>query len=242
MLCLLAVIQDHPRIRGEHPCLRALTIATLGSSPHTRGAPQGRQIAHDQQRIIPAYAGSTVEPSEMLTAQKDHPRIRGEHVAPQYHKGRHAGSSPHTRGAHLAGGGGGVDVGIIPAYAGSTRSCSGLTCSTGDHPRIRGEHSLDYEHGVGTVGSSPHTRGAQGSNATTKLGSGIIPAYAGSTGVWRSSRRGPGDHPRIRGEHRARPAPRSPARGSSPHTRGAPGPLMIRPRRPGDHPRIRGEH
>ena len=50
-------------------------------------------------RIIPAYAGSTVEPSEMLTAQKDHPRIRGEHGHECLKSVLFAGSSPHTRGA-----------------------------------------------------------------------------------------------------------------------------------------------
>ena len=71
-----------------------------------------------------------------------------------------------------------------------------------------------------------------------------------------------GDHPRIRGEHRHRPAPRALDLGSSPHTQGAPlhgrpvgrhrgiipayagstcvlGLVMLHMR---DHPRIRGEH
>ena len=52
-----------------------------GSSPHTRGAPQGRQIAHDQQGIIPAYAGSTRLRSFRRRWRGDHPRIRGEHLS-----------------------------------------------------------------------------------------------------------------------------------------------------------------
>ena len=71
--------------------------------------------------IIPAYAGSTVEPSEMLTAQKDHPRIRGEHLASSsLHIFMH-GSSPHTRGARTSAPRYARPRGIIPAYAGSTR-------------------------------------------------------------------------------------------------------------------------
>ena len=51
---------DHPRIRGEHdPCPLAL-CATVGSSPHTRGARADEPRHRRRKRIIPAYAGSTV--------------------------------------------------------------------------------------------------------------------------------------------------------------------------------------
>ena len=52
---------DHPRIRGEHRRQRRLHDEIPGSSPHTRGArPDGRRRA-GAPRIIPAYAGSTLE-------------------------------------------------------------------------------------------------------------------------------------------------------------------------------------
>ena len=136
-------IRDHPRIRGEHPSHAAMdSTSSLGSSPHTRGAPNGcmnvasisrdhprirgehterlQARAHDQ-RIIPAYAGSTLSHVERKTASEgssphtrgapgkmslgmrtswDHPRIRGEH---EVQVSSHA-----------------VVKGIIPAYAGST--------------------------------------------------------------------------------------------------------------------------
>ena len=131
---------------------------------------------------------------------------------------------PRIRGEHLVGRHVAVGlVGIIPAYAGST-------------------HFL-FDAAHGNEGSSPHTRGA--------------PTFC------LTQRTATRDHPRIRGEHfndfkndnategiipayaGSTPAPwsgRRAGRGSSPHTRGAPG-LMLRP---GmiceDHPRIRGEH
>ena len=72
-------------------------------------------------RIIPAYAGSTGLCNLGPEAGPDHPRIRGEHPfeTPGFRDGM--GSSPHTRGARLAGQCGDPGVGIIPAYAGSTR-------------------------------------------------------------------------------------------------------------------------
>ena len=71
----------------------------------------------------------------------DHPRIRGEHGAGLSNWRRSEGSSPHTRGALEFIGLIGRQVGIIPAYAGSTRVYWPDRASSRDHPRIRGEHS-----------------------------------------------------------------------------------------------------
>ena len=194
-------------------------------------------------RIIPAYAGSTGSSSATTIWSM--------------------GSSPHTRGALLIHPGSLGVFRIIPAYAGSTPSTSGQVGGDADHPRIRGEHDDDPTPRGRDNGSSPHTRGALGSEPVLGLGEGIIPAYAGST------RRVIGTLPK--------PAWIIPAYagstvgvhmivvdglGSSPHTRGAPslsqwiaGLIRIIPAYAGstacpwrkpkalqDHPRIRGEH
>ena len=52
-------IEDHPRIRGEHPSSEFETYHDGGSSPHTRGALKMTIRAFLNARIIPAYAGST---------------------------------------------------------------------------------------------------------------------------------------------------------------------------------------
>ena len=52
--------QDHPRIRGEHRLDIPWPQAMQGSSPHTRGAQADNIGATAKQRIIPAYAGSTL--------------------------------------------------------------------------------------------------------------------------------------------------------------------------------------
>ena len=71
---------DHPRIRGEH-CTRIVRRPRwIGSSPHTRGAPDFDLEAIVDDRIIPAYAGSTLRLLPGLRFSADHPRIRGEHV------------------------------------------------------------------------------------------------------------------------------------------------------------------
>ena len=135
-----------------------------GSSPHTRGArPVDRHVAAAD-GIIPAYAGST---------------DRYGVVCPVA-----LGSSPHTRGALRFGAALGVGDRIIPAYAGSTFPVELINGVLEDHPRIRGEHAKQALTTVYGKGSSPHTRGALSSGAGASSGSGIIPAYAGSTMVY----------------------------------------------------------
>ena len=153
-------------------------------------------------------------------------------------------------------------MGIIPAYAGSTITRLLFTLRFSDHPRIRGEHPVVLDAGVGDRGSSPHTRGARPLVSAALPPVRIIPAYAGSTGHDQDGGRRPQDHPRIRGEHRLVRAHADEVTGSSPHTRGAlslsfhecSGLRIIpayagstwsrmRPARSSaDHPRIRGEH
>ena len=192
---------DHPRIRGEHFSEFSPIAYVCGSSPHTRGALLQERHRVTGRRIIPAYAGSTVRRAHHFTPREDHPRIRGEHRRSVPGGCRKPGSSPHTRGALGEFWIPYADIGIIPAYAGSTRSPRRRCRAAGDHPRIRGEHRRRRGTDVGRCGSSPHTRGALGAVNLSGPGGGssphtrgapavqdrrgrrrrIIPAYAGST-------------------------------------------------------------
>ena len=172
-------------------------------------------------RIIPAYAGSTTLVVSRDHLMPDHPRIRGEHGRPGRLRLFRRGSSPHTRGARLVGACESGGVGIIPAYAGSTRGRLRPGCRLRHHPRIRGEHACWAAWATPSPGSSPHTRGAHRLRARPARRTRIIPAYAGST---RTRIRRPcwwPDHPRIRGEHKRVQDFREYDLGSSPHTRGA---------------------
>jgi len=74
----LHCLWDHPRTRGEHGLIRAITALRQGSSPHARGAQcEYRQALNG---IIPARAGSTRPGSGTAESGRDHPRTRGEHV------------------------------------------------------------------------------------------------------------------------------------------------------------------
>ena len=194
--------KDHPRIRGEHATRRAVKFDFSGSSPHTRGAPARNRALQPVPGIIPAYAGSTSRRSRRRRRPRDHPRIRGEHAQGGIGKLKQGGSSPHTRGARKASLAGWVSSRIIPAYAGSTYCWEDPTDTDRDHPRIRGEHPFMVALLGIAWGSSPHTRGARFSLGCDGSDVGIIPAYAGSTPAGAGLGAAPGDHPRIRGEHR----------------------------------------
>ena len=233
---------DHPRIRGEHARLVLFDAVTVGSSPHTRGAPARRRDIVIPHRIIPAYAGSTAHGFQVRERRRDHPRIRGEHQLALMKPGDLVGSSPHTRGAPQLQSLVNANSRIIPAYAGSTSRSSGRSSLAGDHPRIRGEHRPVQPRPRDHAGSSPHTRGAP------------VPGDAFELFDV--------DHPRIRGEHAGIDPQGELSEGSSPHTRGALGRFLaykdavgIIPAYAGstgrcdfedghgqDHPRIRGEH
>ena len=166
------------------------------------------------------------------------------------------------RGAQLLIVRGGPSVGIIPAYAGSTRLLARVFDLSGDHPRVCGEHRTFCREPVFVWGSSPRMRGARVSAGLDGLADGIIPAYAGSTETTDAIRPTVRDHPRVCGEHYGTAHHGAARVGSSPRMRGAldrPAlrlPLMgiipayagSTPDRPrtgsyyGDHPRVCGEH
>ena len=156
-----------------------------------------------------------------------------------------------------------VMLGIIPAYAGSTRRRYRKPRWSREHPRVCGEHwSVPPPKRIRASGSSPRMRGALHEIAVHVDGVGIIPAYAGSTLVCLPQKRWYRDHPRVCGEHLKAAAKTETSKGSSPRMRGALNAIFggvcvygIIPAyagstidcatlraRVGDHPRVCGEH
>ena len=175
---VLNYYKDHPRIRGEHRDEAGEGSVGPGSSPHTRGAHRNISGCHERSRIIPAYAGSTQDPTEPSQENMDHPRIRGEHIDLRAAEDTTKGSSPHTRGAPCSLATPSTTRGIIPAYAGSTCRRWSAPGWRWDHPRIRGEHLDDLVVVGDGVGSSPHTRGARLEiPAIPRIAAVIIPVF-----------------------------------------------------------------
>ena len=64
---------------GEHLLVALLLSLLVGSSPHVRGALVDSEKVDDEAGIIPACAGSTTGVKPLVYAQRDHPRMCGEH-------------------------------------------------------------------------------------------------------------------------------------------------------------------
>ena len=152
----------------------------------------------------------------------------GEHISTVGCHDVKAGSSPHVRGARGLLLPRGIVLGIIPACAGSTSYLAAIFHLPRDHPRMCGEHRNIIACICVSLGSSPHVRGAQKHCRHRRGVPGIIPACAGSTGHSRFRVLLIRDHPRMCGEHRSLTDSLSPARGSSPHVRGALAPAWTR--------------
>ena len=93
-----AIRRDHPRMRGEHWMGWASTWMAGGSSPHARGTHGEVTDGMLHGGIIPACAGNTGHASGCGYDKRDHPRMRGEHMARGCSVCATLGSSPHARG------------------------------------------------------------------------------------------------------------------------------------------------
>ena len=213
-------LRAHPRSRGENRTGGQRTHLWDGSSPLTRGKLTHAVSERETEGLIPAHAGKTDRARRWVAAHRAHPRSRGENPKPVAPPEPGWGSSPLTRGKHVA-----VRVllrpdGLIPAHAGKTpyRQLRGGTSWA--HPRSRGENLRGAHVRLGMSGSSPLTRGKPSETARQGIRRRLIPAHAGKTPS-RSPRLNPaGAHPRSRGENGEAKVQDSLVEGSSPLTRG----------------------
>ena len=191
---------DHPRLRGEHTQCYFNAQHCVGSPPPTRGTLFFFMPIQLKFRITPAYAGNTILGEILCRQVRDHPRLRGEHVARQDSLIK--------------------ETGITPAYAGNTAIINIHIIVFQDHPRLRGEHLDFFRYVIKHIGSPPPTRGTLIITVYIQRQARITPAYAGNTLlnlpmnliVW--------DHPRLRGEHTILTKQEQLKMGSPPPTRG----------------------
>ena len=109
--------------------------------------------------LIPAHAGKTHASTPATRNLRAHPRSRGENALFSDFTRYVYGSSPLTRGklSHqikVA-----LQVRLIPAHAGKTRTPTQIQRWRPVHPRSRGENTASFFGSVDTLGSSPLTRG-----------------------------------------------------------------------------------
>ena len=176
-------------------------VADLGSSPLTRGKLHAVCGELRRDGLIPAHAGKTVDKARTITANRAHPRSRGENAPIATTIRPIGGSSPLTRGKQATHHGLQDHLGLIPAHAGKTWSPLAATTATWlipahagkttattstalrprAHPRSRGENGNERKAEMIASGSSPLTRGKPVFQVPRCIVDGLIPAHAGKT-------------------------------------------------------------
>ena len=175
--------RDHPRSRGEYDLWPQQTGQNNGSSPLSRGIRASSQDGGEFVGIIPALAGNTYSGCFLRSAERDHPRSRGEYGIQAFVNYVVSGSSPLSRGIPDRKTRIDCHPGIIPALAGNTNSSEFSDAARRDHPRSRGEYSVRPQGLTDCVGSSPLSRGIPRSGPCRNTSLRIIPALAGNTGA-----------------------------------------------------------
>ena len=151
-----------------------------------------------------------------------HPRVGGEDFWHPHTMCQMIGSSPRGRGKPTL-----VVMyftlcGLIPAWAGKTRSPTRQAARSPAHPRVGGENVVAGLRYVGRRGSSPRGRGKPSSALRCRRRSRLIPAWAGKTACRGARGRGRRAHPRVGGENRYLHVLDNAEYGSSPRGRGKP--------------------
>ena len=131
-----------------------------------------------------------------------------------------SGASPRGRGKRPRSVRPGASAGLIPAWAGKTRSAPTSSAPTTAHPRVGGENPGSSGTPRHWSGSSPRGRGKLHVAAVVGLRVRLIPAWAGKTPSLPSSALPTRAHPRVGGENPTSPRHALMARGSSPRGRG----------------------
>ena len=210
----------HPRVGGENTTVYRDGIKAAGSSPRGRGKQHIDSYPSSMEGLIPAWAGKTSWSRPPTLTARAHPRVGGENNPSPTDSTAHPGSSPRGRGKHPHDRRLRRELGLIPAWAGKTRSIPCRARPTGAHPRVGGENTTDAAMKSRATGSSPRGRGKRVTHRIDVVSDGLIPAWAGKTTppIGRPRRRGA--HPRVGGENSTPKKFPSKFPGSSPRRRG----------------------
>ena len=171
----------HPRVGGENSSLAVAQVPPTGSSPRGRGKRRFLRPSLALLRLIPAWAGKTVNDHAGPVDDRAHPRVGGENVIGTFVAGFKTGSSPRGRGKQVTVRGAGGSGGLIPAWAGKTPRCQGVSGARAAHPRVGGENMKDPSVAGMPAGSSPRGRGKLDRPEPPRPGPRLIPAWAGKT-------------------------------------------------------------
>ena len=205
---------------GENTLDYLMNVVAGGSPPRGRGTRAQRRPRQRLLGLIPAWAGKTFSMLSTSSQPEAHPRVGGENARANGVSNVRAGSSPRGRGKR----GGSADTsrppGLIPAWAGKTRSWARQGPARTAHPRVGGENNKVILESVVGGGSSPRGRGKLDGELLTEVDDGLIPAWAGKTRTDAGKSPPSSAHPRVGGENENQTFRQKISTGSSPRGRG----------------------
>ena len=210
----------HPRRCGADDRPEVKPHADGGSSPQVRGRLMVQDYAGGNSGLIPAGAGQTPLTLGQKGDTAAHPRRCGADSSTTSPPVNWTGSSPQVRGRPAMNACGCSPTRLIPAGAGQTGRTRGGPKWRWAHPRRCGADDRPEVKPHADGGSSPQVRGRLMVQDYAGGNSGLIPAGAGQTVAWISSRRRSRAHPRRCGADVPYAAPIHWGWGSSPQVRG----------------------
>ena len=152
----------HPRECGADRGAFSPRISSVGSSPRVRGRRRGCNDHDPAGGLIPASAGQTRTRARSQPGQGAHPRECGADRLVFFVRGYAVGSSPRVRGRLRASMAVRVEIGLIPASAGQTRTAVPSSPAAKAHPRECGADCTCSANRTTRRGSSPRVRGRRG--------------------------------------------------------------------------------
>ena len=227
-------------MRGDHLLLAALDGRLQGPPPHARGSRVPVPARHTLPRPTPACAGITNRAPPPTTRRGAHPRMRGDHKRGMPEPASELGPPPHARGSrrqrrHLMG-----RRRPTPACAGITARRTRRQRTRPAHPRMRGDHGVEYMLDHMDGGPPPHARGSLADAREREARARPTPACAGITPRTPSCRSSRTAHPRMRGDHVSGVEHEVRATGPPPHARGSRVKRQVRGMRSGPTPACAG--
>ena len=168
-------------MRGENKRNATGVNITAGTSPRARGKLERAEVSPVSQRNIPACAGKTGGNDTFPHAVQEHPRVRGENRGRGWGLVGLCGTSPRARGKQRGAYGCFRCTRNIPACAGKTIKAWRFPGPCSEHPRVRGENTVQGVLRFRSGGTSPRARGKLTVWQLRRISPRNIPACAGKT-------------------------------------------------------------
>ena len=168
-----------PRVRGDVPTFRQVSMLILPFSPRARGCSEDAELRADWEAVFPACAGMFLAARTFRFNSCRFPRVRGDVPVSRSPNSRRTPFSPRARGCSFTPSSLVTSTSVFPACAGMFRPTRTFGCAAGRFPRVRGDVPCRISYRAGLGQFSPRARGCSVMEHAHKMGLKVFPACAG---------------------------------------------------------------